>query len=57
MQNDIHFGELTVRETLDFAAQCQASRTRKREWAGRLWPDAGAALGLEEPAVPLCVAF
>ncbi len=33
LQNDIHFGELTVRETLDFAARCQASRTRKREWA------------------------
>ncbi|EFN53324.1 hypothetical protein CHLNCDRAFT_58610 [Chlorella variabilis] len=27
-QNDIHFGELTVTETLRFAALCQSSRTR-----------------------------
>ena len=30
-QNDIHFGELTVTETLRFAALCQSSRTRVRE--------------------------
>ena len=30
-QDDIHFGELTVTETLSFAALCQTSRTRKRE--------------------------
>ncbi|EFN53196.1 hypothetical protein CHLNCDRAFT_36538 [Chlorella variabilis] len=28
-QDDIHFGELTVTETLSFAALCQTSRTRK----------------------------
>lgn len=30
-QLDQHFGELTVRETLNFAALCQTSRTRKRK--------------------------
>lgn len=30
-QDDIHFGELTVQETLRFAALCQSSQTRKRE--------------------------
>jgi hypothetical protein len=35
-QVDQHFGELTVRETLDFSARCQASRTRKGECGMRL---------------------
>lgn len=35
-QVDQHFGELTVRETLDFSARCQASRTRKSECSATL---------------------
>jgi ABC-type multidrug transport system ATPase subunit len=27
-QNDLHVGEMTVRETLDFSAQCQGIGTR-----------------------------
>jgi ABC-type multidrug transport system ATPase subunit len=27
-QNDLHVGEMTVRETLDFSAQCQGVGTR-----------------------------
>ena len=37
-QNDQHFGELTVRETLDFSARCQASRTRKSESCSAAMP-------------------
>ena len=29
-QSDTHIGELTVRETFDFAARCQAAGTKKR---------------------------
>lgn len=30
-QNDIHQGELTVRETLDFSSRCQGMERRRRE--------------------------
>ena len=29
-QSDIHIGEMTVRETFDFAARCQGAGTKKR---------------------------
>jgi ABC-type multidrug transport system ATPase subunit len=32
-QNDLHVGEMTVRETLDFSARCQGIGTRYGEWA------------------------
>jgi hypothetical protein len=31
-QNDLHVGEMTVRETLDFSARCQGIGTRYGEW-------------------------
>ncbi|KAH7427104.1 hypothetical protein KP509_10G030800 [Ceratopteris richardii] len=47
-QHDLHIGELTVRETLDFSAQCQGVGTRyemllelaKREKQAGIFPDA-----------------
>ncbi len=32
-QNDLHVGEMTVRETLDFSARCQGIGTRYGQWA------------------------
>ncbi|CAK9224005.1 unnamed protein product [Sphagnum troendelagicum] len=46
-QNDLHVGEMTVRETLDFSARCQGVGTRydmlvelaKREKEAGIWPE------------------
>lgn len=33
-QNDVHVGEMTVKETLDFSARCQGVGTRYGKWHG-----------------------
>lgn len=36
-QRDLHVGEMTVRETLNFSAKCQGTGTRYVELAIPLW--------------------
>ncbi|KAJ4825748.1 hypothetical protein Tsubulata_042318 [Turnera subulata] len=58
-QNDVHIGELTVKETLDFSARCQGVGTRydlltelaRREKAAGILPEAEVDLFMKATAV------
>lgn len=58
-QNDVHIGEMTVKETLDFSARCQGVGTRydllteiaRREKAAGIFPDADVDLFMKATAM------
>ncbi|XP_042517769.1 ABC transporter G family member 36-like [Macadamia integrifolia] len=58
-QNDIHMGEMTVRETLDFSARCQGVGSRyelltelaRREKAAGIYPEAEVDLFMKATAM------
>ncbi|KAJ0542278.1 putative ABC-type xenobiotic transporter [Helianthus annuus] len=58
-QNDVHVGEMTVKETLDFSARCQGVGSRldllaeiaRREKQARIFPDADVDLFMKATAI------